>query len=120
MEIFKRFSFDAAHRLPQVPVGHPCGALHGHSYEVEVHVRGPVGAATGWVIDFAEIAAAYEPARRQLDHACLNDIPGLENPTSEVLARWLWDRLRPHLPGLASVVISETRSSGCIFRGEAE
>ena len=89
MEIFRELTFEAAHRLPNVPPGHKCARLHGHSYRVEVHVAGPVGAATGWVMDFGDLTDACRPVRDQLDHYYLNDIPGLENPTSEVLARWM-------------------------------
>jgi 6-pyruvoyltetrahydropterin/6-carboxytetrahydropterin synthase len=117
MEIFREFRFEAAHRLPNVRDGHPCARLHGHSYRVQVTVRGPVGADTGWVLDFADISAAFLPLREQLDHHCLNDIAGLENPTSENLARWIWDRLAGTLP-LAAVQVRETDSSGCVYTGE--
>ncbi|HXW87637.1 MAG TPA: 6-carboxytetrahydropterin synthase QueD [Streptosporangiaceae bacterium] len=117
MEIFREFRFDAAHQLPRVPAGHKCGRLHGHSYRVEVHVAGPVDPDTGWVADFGDIASAFAPLRAQLDHAYLNDVPGLENPTSEVLAQWIWTRLQPGLP-LSAVVVRETRTSGCVYRGE--
>jgi 6-pyruvoyltetrahydropterin/6-carboxytetrahydropterin synthase len=118
MEIFREFTFEAAHRLPSVPAGHKCARLHGHSYRVEVHVTGEVGADSGWVLDFAEVAQACRPVREQLDHYYLNDIPGLENPTSEVLARWIWDRLAPGLPGLSAVLVRETCTSGCVYRGD--
>jgi 6-pyruvoyltetrahydropterin/6-carboxytetrahydropterin synthase len=117
MEIFREFTFEAAHRLPAVPAGHKCARLHGHSFRVEVHVTGPVGADTGWVLDFADVTAAFEPVRDQLDHYYLNDIPGLENPTSEVLARWIWDRLAGALP-LSAIVVRETCTSGCVYRGD--
>jgi len=116
MEIFTEFRFEAAHRLPHVPPGHKCAALHGHSYRVEVHVTGEVDAATGWVMDFGEIRDACGPVRSELDHRCLNDIPGLENPTAELLAQWIWARLRPVLP-LCAVVVRETAASGCVYRG---
>ena len=117
MEIFREYSFEAAHRLPQVPDGHKCSRLHGHSYQVEVHVRGDIDAATGWIMDFAEIDKAFRPLKDHLDHACLNDLPGLDNPTSEILSRWIWDRLARHLP-LSAIVVRETRASGCVYRGE--
>jgi 6-pyruvoyltetrahydropterin/6-carboxytetrahydropterin synthase len=121
MEIFKEFTIEAAHRLPNVPPGHKCARLHGHSFRIEIHVRGPVGSDSGWVIDFADIKAAFQPLNDQLDHRFLNEIEGLENPTSENLAVWLWDRLRPSLPLLSSVVVRETCTSGCVYRGnEAE
>lgn len=120
MEVFKEFSFEAAHRLPNVPDGHKCGRLHGHSFRVEIHVRGEVGAHTGWVIDFAEIKKAFSPIYEQLDHHYLNEIPGLDNPTSENLARWIWCQLKPRLPELFQVVLRETCTSGCVYRGEAD
>jgi len=120
MEIFKEFSFEAAHRLPNAPPGHKCGRLHGHSFRVAIHVRGPVGETSGWVMDFAEIKAAFRPLLEQLDHHYLNEIEGLANPTSENLARWIWRRLRPVLPSLSRVVVRETCTSGCIYTGEAE
>ena len=116
-EIFKEFTFEAAHRLPFVPEGHKCARLHGHSFRVEVHVAGEVDSRTGWIMDFAEIKAAFAPIREQLDHRYLNEIEGLENPTSEVLARWIWERTRPELPGLARIVVRETCTSGCVYTG---
>ena len=118
MDIFKEFSFEAAHRLPHVPEGHKCARLHGHSFRVEVHVRGPVDPRAGWVMDFAEIKRAFEPIHERLDHRYLNEIPGLDNPTSEVLARWIWTELAPALPKLCKIVVRETCTSGCIYRGE--
>jgi len=117
MEIFREFTFEAAHRLPNVPDGHKCARLHGHSYRVEVHVSGDVGAMSGWVMDFADIKAAFVPLADQLDHRYLNEVPGLENPTSEVLARWIWLRLADQLP-LSAVAVRETCTAGCIYRGE--
>jgi 6-pyruvoyltetrahydropterin/6-carboxytetrahydropterin synthase len=116
-EIFKEFSFEAAHRLPYVPADHKCARLHGHSYRVEVHVEGPVADSLGWVRDFAELSRAMKPLIERLDHYYLNDIEGLENSTSEVLARWIWDRLLPALPDLSQVVVRETCTSGCVYRG---
>ena len=118
MEIFKEFSFEAAHRLPNVPEGHKCARLHGHSFQVRITVKGPVGDATGWVMDFADISAAFKPIRKQLDHYYLNDITGLENPTSENIARWIWQRLQPELPLLSCVEIRETCTSACVYRGD--
>jgi 6-pyruvoyltetrahydropterin/6-carboxytetrahydropterin synthase len=116
-EIFKEFTFEAAHRLPNVPEGHKCARLHGHSYRVEVRVGGEVGEESGWVVDFADLSAAFNPLRAQLDHYYLNEVPGLENPTSEVLAKWIWDRLEATLPGLKEVLVRETCTSGCSYRG---
>lgn len=120
MEIFKEFGFEAAHRLPNVPPGHKCARLHGHSFRCEVHVRGEVNAEYGWIIDFADIKRAFQPIHDALDHHYLNEVEGLSNPTSEVLARWIWRRLAPDLPGLSAIVIRETCTSGCIYRGESE
>jgi 6-pyruvoyltetrahydropterin/6-carboxytetrahydropterin synthase len=117
LEIFKIFTLEAAHRLPNVPVGHKCARLHGHSFQIEVHVAGPVGAETGWVMDFTDIKAAFQPIHDQLDHHYLNEVEGLENPTSENLARWIWERLLPALPGLSKIVVRETCTSGCIYSG---
>jgi 6-pyruvoyltetrahydropterin/6-carboxytetrahydropterin synthase len=117
MEIFKVFTFEAAHRLPHVPAGHKCGRLHGHSFRVEVHVRGAVGKDSGWVMDFADIKEAFNPLYEQLDHNYLNEIDGLANPTSENLAKWIWERLGRTLP-LSKVTVSETCTSGCVYQGE--
>lgn len=119
MEIFKEFTFEAAHRLPTVPEGHKCGRLHGHSYRVAIHVGGDVDDHAGWVMDFADIGCAFRPLHDCLDHNYLNEIAGLENPTSETLARWIWDRLQRALPALTSVVVRETCTSGCVYRGES-
>jgi 6-pyruvoyltetrahydropterin/6-carboxytetrahydropterin synthase len=118
MEIFKEFSFEAAHRLPNVPEGHKCARLHGHSFHVRVTVHGPVQPRTGWVLDFADLKQAFRPIHDQLDHRYLNEIAGLENPTSEELARWIWRALRATLPGLSAIEVRETCTSGCIYRGE--
>jgi 6-pyruvoyltetrahydropterin/6-carboxytetrahydropterin synthase len=118
MEIFKEFSIEAAHWLPHVPEGHKCRRLHGHSFQVQVHVTGPVDEHLGWVMDFAEIKAAFQAIEDQLDHRCLNDVEGLENPTSENLARWIWNRLRAELPALSRIVVRETCTSGCVYRGD--
>jgi 6-pyruvoyltetrahydropterin/6-carboxytetrahydropterin synthase len=118
MEIFREFTFEAAHRLTHVPEGHKCARLHGHSYRVEIHVTGPVGETSGWVMDFQEIKDAFAPFYDQLDHHYLNEVDGLGNPTSENLSQWIWARLVTVLP-LAEVVVRETCTSGCIYRGEA-
>lgn len=117
MEIFKEFTVEAAHRLPNVPPGHKCGRLHGHSFRIAIHVTGPIGGDSGWVLDFADIKAAFKPLEERLDHHYLNEVEGLENPTSEVLATWMWERLLPALPQLSAVVVRETCTSGCIYRG---
>ncbi len=117
MEIFKEFTFEAAHDLPNTPEGHKCRRLHGHSFRVRVSVEGPVDPVTGWVMDFADIKAAFEPVHKRLDHYYLNDIPGLENPTSEVIAEWIWAQLKPTLPALSEVKLWETCTAGCAYRG---
>ncbi|WP_431223710.1 6-carboxytetrahydropterin synthase QueD [Serratia sp. L9] len=115
--LFKDFHFEAAHHLPNVPEGHKCGRLHGHSFMVRLEVTGEVDAHTGWVMDFAELKAAFNPIWQRLDHYYLNDIPGLENPTSEVLAAWIWHQLKPQLPELSAVMVKETCTAGCLYKG---
>jgi len=117
-EIYKDFHFEAAHRLPNVPSGHKCARLHGHSFHVRLHIRGTTGEHSGWVMDFSEIKSVFKPLLEQLDHYYLNEIAGLENPTSEHIARWIWERLQPQLAQLHAVEIKETCTSGCIYRGE--
>lgn len=118
MEIYKDFSFEAAHRLPNVPEGHQCARLHGHSFQLRVTVSGDPGEHSGWIMDFADLKAAVKPVLAKVDHYYLNDIPGLENPTSEVVARWLWDQIKPSLPQLSEIEIKETCTSGCRYQGE--
>ena len=118
MELFKVFQVEAAHYLPNVPDGHKCKRIHGHSFRIEIHITGPVSDESGWVMDFADLKQAFEPLYRQLDHHFLNEIEGLENPTSENLARWIWQRLAPRLSVLSAVVVQETCNSGCIYRGD--
>lgn len=117
MEIYKAFTIEAAHRLPNLPESHKCYRLHGHSFKIEVHVTGKVDQNTGWIMDFADISAAFKPLFERLDHHYLNEIEGLENPTSENLARWIWRQLKPALPLLSSVVVQETCTAGCIYEG---
>ena len=118
MEIFKEFTFEAAHRLPNVPEDHKCHRLHGHSFRVRVYVEGDLDPELGWIMDFAHIKQAVAPVIKLLDHYYLNEIEGLENPTSEVLATWIWKRLKPALPELSRIDIGETCTSGCVYRGE--
>ncbi len=120
MEIFKEFTIEAAHWLPNVPAGHKCRRLHGHSFRIAIHVRGPLDPHLGWVVDFADIKTAFQAIEDQIDHRCLNEVEGLENPTSENLARWLWTRLQPALPALSRIVVQETCTSGCIYKGDLE
>lgn len=118
MEIFKEFQFEAAHRLPYVHEGHKCSRIHGHSFRVELHACGPVREPEGWVMDFADLTEAWQPFHTALDYQYLNEVPGLENPTSENLARWIWYNMKPSLPELRRVVIRETCSAGCSYSGE--
>lgn len=117
MELFKTFQIEAAHHLPNVPADHKCRRLHGHSFRIDVHVSGEVDSELGWVLDFADIKAAFAPLMEQLDHRYLNDVEGLENPTSENLAVWIWNALSPALPLLSKVVVRETCTSGCSYEG---
>lgn len=117
MEIFKDFTFEAAHRLPNLPPEHKCSRLHGHSFHVRIVVAGAPDPVLGWVMDFAEIKAIFKPILLQLDHYYLNEIPGLENPTSERVAIWIWQRLKPQLQALARVEVRETCTAGCSYAG---
>jgi 6-pyruvoyltetrahydropterin/6-carboxytetrahydropterin synthase len=117
MDIFKIFHIEAAHRLTGVPPTHKCARLHGHSFRIEVHVSGEVDPATGWVMDFADVKAAFAPIFERLDHHYLNEIEGLENPTSECLAEWIWAALKPRLTLLSRIVVHETCTAGCAYSG---
>lgn len=118
MDIFRIFTIEAAHRLPNVPAGHKCARLHGHSFRVELHVSGEVDERTGWIMDFAEVKAIFQPVYDRLDHHYLNEIAGLENPTSENLARWIWNEIKSQLPLLSKVIVHETCTSGCSYSGD--
>lgn len=117
VRLVKSFGFEAAHRLPKVPEDHKCFRLHGHSFVVDVEVEGPIDAEKGWLIDYGDVKDAYAPLRDQLDHHYLNEIEGLENPTSEILAHWIWLRLKPRLPELVRIVVHETCTSRCVYEG---
>lgn len=119
MDIYKEFTFEAAHRLPNVPEGHKCARLHGHSFQVRVTVTGDLDPVLGWVMDFAEVKAACRGVHDRLDHRYLNEIEGLGNPTSEVIAEWIWRELKPALPLLSMVEVRETCTSGCRYTGPA-
>ena len=118
VQIFKTFTIEAAHRLPNVPENHKCRRLHGHSFRIEIRVAGAVQEPAGWIMDFADITRAFQPIHEQLDHRYLNEIEGLENPTSEQLARWIWRKLKPVLSPLSEVIVRETCTAGCLYRGE--
>jgi len=117
MEIRKSFTIEAAHRLPNLPPGHKCARLHGHSFNIEIAAGGPIDPVKGWIIDYADIKDAFQPIYDLLDHNYLNDIPGLENPTSEHLALWIWERLKPALHNLTAVIVHETCTTTCEYRG---
>jgi 6-pyruvoyltetrahydropterin/6-carboxytetrahydropterin synthase len=116
--IIKDFRFEAAQTLPNLPSTHKCTKMHGHSFKVEIAIEGEVDPHIGWVYDHAEISRAMKPLLDQLDHGYLNEIEGLENPTIENMAAWLWRKLAPQLPGLCEITIHETPAARCVFRGE--
>ena len=118
MELRKTFQFEAAHLLPHLPKSHKCRRLHGHSFMAEIVVAGECDPQLGWVMDYAHISAAFKPLWEKLDHYYLNEIPGLENPTSENVAAWIWKKLKPKLPQLTEVVVAETCTAKCVYRGE--
>ncbi len=120
MEIYKKFSIEAAHRLTNLPPEHKCSRLHGHSFQVELRVSGEVDNEYGWVQDFADIKRIFRPVYEQLDHRYLNEVEGLGNPTSENLAKWIWQHLKPDLPLLSAIIVRETCTAGCIYRGSDE
>ena len=117
MEIYKEFSIEAAHSLPNVPEGHKCAKLHGHSFKIRLYVEGMPNEESGWIIDYADITKAFEATRQILDHSHLNEIKGLNNPTSENLAIWVWNRIVSDFPELSKVEVQETCTSGCIYQG---
>ena len=117
MKISQSFTFEAAHQLPNVPEGHRCRRMHGHSYRVELRLEGPVDPTTGFVVDFFDVEAAFGPLLARLDHHCLNEVEGLENPTAENIAVWIWDRVRPALPQTSAVVVYETPHSWAEYTG---
>jgi 6-pyruvoyltetrahydropterin/6-carboxytetrahydropterin synthase len=118
VELTRTFAFSAAHALPCTGPDHKCRETHGHNFTVEITVRGRVEPETGWLLDFGDLRRIVDPVIARLDHHLLNEIPGLGNPTSEMLSRWIWDRLRPALPGLRRVTVCETPSSRCSYWGE--
>jgi 6-pyruvoyltetrahydropterin/6-carboxytetrahydropterin synthase len=117
IRLTKQFHFEAAHDLPTFPPDHKCRRLHGHSFRFDVIVEGEVDPAKGYLIDYGDITRAAEPLVRRLDHHYLNEIEGLGNPTSEMIAKWIWDRLKLELPELTAVVVYETCTSSCEYRG---
>ncbi len=117
VRLIHEFRFEAAHLLPKVPAGHKCSRLHGHSFKVELTIAGPVNPETGWLIDFGVLYEKWRPVHDRLDHRYLNEIEGLENPTSEVLAIWIWNQMKPKLPELAQVTLFETCDARCEYTG---
>jgi 6-pyruvoyltetrahydropterin/6-carboxytetrahydropterin synthase len=117
MKISQAFKFEAAHRLPNVPPTHRCSRLHGHSYRIEVQLDGPVDPVTGFVADFFDIEEAFASIMKALDHQCLNDVAGLENPTAENIAGWIWEQLKRSLRHLASVRVYETADCWAEYDG---
>ena len=118
MEIFKSFTFDSAHFLPNVHDGHKCKAIHGHTYRLVVYIDGPLDPHLGWVMDFADLKKVVDPIVKRLDHHLMNEIPGLENPTCEQIAVWIWDQVKPHVPLMSKIELHETPTSGAGYRGE--
>jgi 6-pyruvoyltetrahydropterin/6-carboxytetrahydropterin synthase len=114
----RSYRFESAHFLPKVPPGHKCARMHGHSYMIEIVIEGEIDPERGWVMDFSDIDEHVMPLIRLLDHQVLNEIDGLANPTSELLAVWCWQRIAPSLPSLVEVVVSETPTSRCVYRGQ--
>ena len=117
MLLFKEFTFDAAHFLPNVPDGHKCKEMHGHTYRLRVWLNGKLDAKLGWVIDFADLKKAVKPMLDKVDHKCLNNIEGLNNPTCELIAVWIWDQLKPLLPQMQKIELHETPTSGVVYDG---
>ncbi len=118
VEIIKEFRFEAAHFLPRVPADHKCRRMHGHSFRFEIKLVGPVDQESGWLMDFGDISRVVRPVvDSELDHRLLNDVDGLENPTSEEISIWLWKRLKPSMPLLTEITVHETCNSRCIYRG---
>ncbi len=114
----RTFQIESAHFLPMLPKGHKCARMHGHSFKIDVVVEGECDPKLGWLMDYADLKKAFEPLFQQLDHHCLNEVKGLENPTSENLSKWIWDRLKPGLPLLKSVIVAETCTARAEYRGE--
>jgi 6-pyruvoyltetrahydropterin/6-carboxytetrahydropterin synthase len=117
VELAREYRFEAAHRLPRLPPAHRCHRLHGHSFRIEVVLEGEVDEQTGFHLDFGEVDVVLQPVIERLDHRYLNEVEGLENPTSEILAAWLWRQIAPGLPSLRAVTVAETCDSRCTYRG---
>ena len=118
MNISAVASFESARYFPHLPETHEGRRFHGNTFRVQIVVTGPIDPETGWVIDFSAVKQAFEPVRQKLDHRLLNEIPGLENPTSEIVAAWIWKKLKPRLPLLTEIVVAETCTARAVYRGE--
>ena len=118
MILYKQFTFDAAHYLPNVPAGHKCRQMHGHTYHLTIFIEGEVLKEPGWVLDFTDLKKAVQPVMNLVDHTLLNNIPGLENPTTELFSIWLWDKIKPLLPALKKIELKETPTSGVVYEGD--
>ena len=118
MHIFKTFTFDSAHSLPNVPDGHKCKEIHGHTYRLTIYLEGELEKDLNWVIDFADLKNAINPILEIVDHKLLNKIEGLENPTCEMIAKWLWNKIKAQVPLLSKVELHETPTSGAIYKGK--
>jgi 6-pyruvoyltetrahydropterin/6-carboxytetrahydropterin synthase len=119
MTIFKQFSFDSAHFLPCVPEGHKCKQIHGHTYQLTIFMDGPIHTELAWVADFADVKQVVSPIVDMVDHKLLNEVPGLENPTCELLAVWLWNKIKALVPQLSKIELWETPTSGVVYEGKA-
>lgn len=115
--LYREFTVEAGRYLPRLDQGHPCARMHGHTFVIQVHITGTPGEESGWLMDFAELDNRIQNVRQALDHKVLNEIEGLENPTTELLAQWIWNHLVEELPGLSRIVIQENPHSGCIYTG---
>jgi 6-pyruvoyltetrahydropterin/6-carboxytetrahydropterin synthase len=117
VELRKSFQFEAAHLLPNLPADHKCRRLHGHSFVCEIAIEGECDPRLGWLMDYGEVQAIFRPVWERLDHRYLNEVAGLENPTSENIAAWIWKELKPALPMLVEVAVAETCTARCVYRG---
>ena len=118
MIIFKKFAFDSAHFLPNVPEGHKCKNIHGHTYHLTVFLEGDLEEDLQWVMDFKELKDVVKPVIDRLDHNLMNEIEGLENPTAERITIWIWDQIKPKLPLLSKLELNETPTSGVVYYGK--
>lgn len=118
MEIYKEFSFDSAHYLPNVPDGHKCKNMHGHTYRLKVFIKGKPDPSLGWIMDFKELKDIVGKVIDKLDHKLINDIEGLQNPTAENITLWIWNEIKPLLPLLNRIELYETPTTGVIYNGE--